>query len=297
MVSRTGSVSVQVGIDAAGQGHETSIAQIVATELGLPIDTVEVLQGDTDIAHFGTGTFNSRSMSSAGSSAALAARKIMAKATRLAAHMLGVEVDEISYQDGIFTAVPGGRQLTFEEVSVAAWRGVDLPEGMEPTLKEIAVFDPPRFTSPFGVHIAAVEVDRDTGVITIDRYVAVDDCGNQINPQLVIGQIHGGIAQGIGQALYEELAWDEDGQPMAGSFMQYAIPRAHHMPRFETGHTTTPSPINPLGVKGVGESGTIGSSGAVVNAVMDAVRRLGVQNLDMPLTPAKVWAALQEVEK
>jgi carbon-monoxide dehydrogenase large subunit len=298
-VTRTGSVIVQVGIDAAGQGHETSIAQIVATELGLDIDDVEVLQGDTDIVHFGTGTFNSRSMSSAGTSAALAARKIMAKATRLAAHMLDSGVDELTYRDGVFSVRTdsGARQLSFEEVAVEAWRGMDLPEGMEPALKEIAVFDPPGFTSPFGVHIAAVEIDPDTGAITIDRYIAVDDCGNLINPELANGQIHGGVAQGIGQALYEELSWDEDGQPMSASLMQYAVPRAHHMPRLETGHTVTPSPVNPLGVKGVGESGAIGSQPAIVNAVMDAVRRLGVENLDMPLTPAKVWMALKEAAK
>lgn len=296
-VTRTGEVIVQVGIDAAGQGHETSIAQIVATELGLDIDTVEVLQGDTDIVHFGTGTFNSRSMSSAGTSAALAARKILAKATRLAAHLLDAPIEDIVYADGVFRVGPdeGGRSMGFADVAVEAWRGVDLPEGMEPTLKEIAVFDPPAFTSPFGVHIASVEIDPDTGAITIDRYVAVDDCGNLINPQLAEGQILGGVAQGIGQALYEGLTWDEDGQPMTASFMQYAVPRAHQLPRLETGHTVTPSPINPLGVKGVGESGAIGSQPAVVNAVMDAVRRLGVRNLDMPLTPPKVWAALQEV--
>jgi carbon-monoxide dehydrogenase large subunit len=298
-VTRTGSVIVQVGIDSAGQGHETSIAQIVATELGLDIDDVEVLQGDTDIVHFGTGTFNSRSMSSAGTAAALAARKIMAKATRLAAHMLDADVDEITYRDGVFRVGTDSdaRQLSFEDLAVEAWRGADLPKGMEPTLKEIAVFDPPAFTSPFGVHIAAVEIDPDTGAVTIDRFVAVDDCGNLINPQLANGQIHGGIAQGIGQALFEDLAWDEDGQPMSTSLMQYAVPRAHHMPRLETGHTVTPSPVNPLGVKGIGESGAIGSQPAVVNAVMDAVRRLGVENLDMPLTPAKVWTALQEAAK
>jgi aerobic carbon-monoxide dehydrogenase large subunit len=298
-VTRTGSVIVQVGIDAAGQGHETSIAQIVATELGLDIDDVEVLQGDTDIVHFGTGTFNSRSMSSAGSSAALAARKIMAKATRLAAYMLNTDVGEIVYKDGVFSvgADSGARQLSFEDVAVEAWRGVDLPEGMEPTLKEIAIFDPRGFTSPFGVHIAAVEIDPDTGAITIDRFIAVDDCGNLINPELANGQIHGGVAQAIGQALYEHLSWDEDGQPMSTSLMQYAVPRAHHMPRLETGHTVTPSPLNPLGVKGVGESGAIGPQPAIVNAVMDAVRRLGVKNLDMPLTPAKVWMALQEAAK
>jgi carbon-monoxide dehydrogenase large subunit len=296
-VTRTGSVIVQVGIDAAGQGHETSIAQIVASELGLPIDDVEVLQGDTDIVHFGTGTFNSRSMSSAGTAAALAARKVMAKATRLAAHLLGTDVESVLYRDGIFRVGPDGRQVTFEEVAVEAWRAVDLPEGMEATLKEIAVFDPRGFTAPFGVHVAAVEIDPDTGAVTIDRFVAVDDCGNLINPKLAEGQIHGGVAQGIGQALYEGLTWDDDGQPMTASFMQYAVPRAHQLPRLETGHTVTPSPINPLGVKGIGESGAIGSQPAVVNAVMDAVRRLGVGNLDMPLTPAKVWTALQEAAK
>ncbi|EHB56193.1 Carbon-monoxide dehydrogenase (acceptor) [Mycolicibacterium rhodesiae JS60] len=298
-VTGTGSVIVQVGIDSAGQGHETSIAQIVATELGLDIDDVEVLQGDTDIVHFGTGTFNSRSMSSAGTSAALAARKIMAKATRLAAHMLNADVDQVAYEDGVFSVDrgSGSRQLNFDEVALEAWRGLDLPEGMEPTLKEIAIFDPPAFTSPFGVHIAAVEIDPDTGTVTIERFIAVDDCGNLINPQLANGQIHGGVAQGIGQALYEDLAWDEDGQPMSTSLMHYAVPRAHHMPRLETGHTITPSPVNPLGVKGIGESGAIGSQPAVVNAVMDVVRRHGVQNLDMPLTPAKVWMALQEAAK
>jgi len=297
-VTRTGSVIVQVGIDAAGQGHETSIAQIVATELGVPIDDVEVLQGDTDIVHFGTGTFNSRSMSSGGTAAALAARKILAKATRLAAYMLDADVEDVVYANGVFSKGPdGGRQVTFEEVAVEAWRGVDLPEGMEATLKEMAVFDPKGFTAPFGVHVAAVEIDRETGAVTIDRFVAVDDCGNLINPKLADGQIQGGVAQGIGQALYEGLTWDEDGQPTTASFMQYAVPRAHHLPRLETGHTITPSPINPLGVKGIGESGAIGSQPAVVNAVMDAVRPLGVGNLDMPLTPAKVWTALQEVAK
>jgi carbon-monoxide dehydrogenase large subunit len=298
-VTRTGSVIVQVGIDAAGQGHETSIAQIVADELGIDIDDIEVLQGDTDIVHFGTGTFNSRSMSSAGTAASLAAKKIMVKATALAAHLLDTDVDSIVYAKGVFSVGPGdgGRQLSFEDVAVEAWRGTELPEGMEPTLKEIAVYDPPNFTSPFGVHIAEVEIDPETGAITIDRYVAVDDCGNLINPKLVNGQIHGGVAQGIGQALYEGLSWDEDGQPTSASFMQYAVPRAHQMPRLETGHTVTPSPLNPLGVKGVGESGAIGSQPAVVNAVMDAVRRLGVENLDMPLTPAKVWTALQEAAK
>jgi carbon-monoxide dehydrogenase large subunit len=294
-VTRTGTVTVQVGIDAAGQGHETSIAQIVAGELGIDIAAVEVVQGDTDLVHYGTGTFNSRSMSSAGTAAALGARKVLAKMKKIAAHLLGAGEDDLTYRDGVFS-VPDG-EITFQDVSIEAWRGIDLPEGVEPTLKEMAVFDPSAFTSPFGVHVVAVEIDPDTGEIEIARYVAVDDCGNQINPQLVEGQIQGGIAQGLGQALYEHLGWDDEGQPLAGSFMQYAVPRAHHMPRIQSGHTVTPSPVNPLGVKGVGESGTIGSTPAIVNAVIDAVRGFGVSNLDMPLTPAKVWAALQEAQQ
>jgi carbon-monoxide dehydrogenase large subunit len=301
-VSRLGKVTVQVGIDAAGQGHETSIAQVVATELGLPIDDVEVVQGDTDTVHFGTGTFNSRSMSSAGSAAKIAAGKVRKKATDLAAYLLGVGADDVVYEEGTFSVAgappeAGGRSYTFEEISLAAFRGTDLPDGMEPTLKEIGLFDPPQFTAPFGTHAAVVEIDPDTGQVTIVRYVAVDDCGNMINPQLVTGQIHGGVAQGIGQALYEGLEWDGDGQPTTTSFMHYAVPRAHQLPHLETDHTITPSPINPLGVKGVGESGVIGPPPAIVNAVMDALRPLGVKHIDMPLTPAKVWAAIQEVRR
>jgi carbon-monoxide dehydrogenase large subunit len=292
-VTRTGKVIVQVGIDAAGQGHETSIAQIVATELGLPIEDVEVVQGDTATCHYGTGTFNSRSMSSAGSAAKIAAEKIKRKATGLAAHLIGVSADEVVCADGVFSA--DGESYTFGEISLASFRGTDLPEGMEPVLKEIGLFNPAAFTSPFGTHAAVVEIDPETGQVSVDRYVAVDDCGNIINPTIVAGQIHGGVAQGIGQALYEDLHWDEYGQPTGTSFMQYAIPRATHLPRMETDHTVTPSPVNPLGVKGVGESGAIGSSAAIVNAVMDALRSAGARYIDMPLTPAKVWAALQEV--
>lgn len=290
-ITRTGKVIVEVGVDAAGQGHETSIAQIVATELGLPIGDVEVVQGDTAVVHYGAGTFNSRSMSSAGSAAKIAAAKVRQKAARLAAHLLKVDLARVVFEDGVFSA--DGESYTFEEISLVAFRGNNLPAGMEPALKEIGLFNPEAFTSPFGTHAAVVEIDPETGQVSVDRYVAVDDCGNVVNPAIVRGQIHGGIAQGIGQALCEDLHWDEHGQPTASSFMQYAIPRANHLPRMETGHTVTPSPINPLGLKGVGESGVIGSSAAIVNAVMDALRPLGVRPIDMPLTPAKVWTALQ----
>jgi carbon-monoxide dehydrogenase large subunit len=291
-----------VGIDAAGQGHETSIAQIVASELGLDIDDVEVTQGDTDTVHFGTGTFNSRSMSSAGSAAKIAARKVRCKATELAAHLLEADSGDVVFEEGIFhvRGVPpdaGGLTYTFEEISRVAFRGNDLPAGMEPSLKEMGTFDPPKFTAPFGAHVAFVEIDPDTGEVSILRYVAVDDCGNMINPQLVAGQVHGGVAQGIGQSLYENLTWDDEGQPATTSFMHYAVPKAHQIPVLETDHTITPSPINELGVKGIGESGAIGPPPAIANAVMDALRPMGVRHLDMPFTPAKVWAALQEAAR
>lgn len=294
-ITRRGKVIVEVGVDAAGQGHETSIAQIVATELGLPIGDVEVVQGDTAMVHYGAGTFNSRSMSSAGSAAKIAAAKVRQKAAKLAAHLLKTDLAKVVFEDGVFSA--DGESYTFEEISLVAFRGNDLPDGMEPALKEMGLFNPEAFTSPFGTHAAVVEIDPETGQVSVDRYVAVDDCGNIVNPAIVKGQIQGGVAQGIGQALCEDLHWDEHGQPAATSFTQYAIPRASHLPRMETDHTVTPSPINPLGLKGVGESGVIGSSAAIVNAVMDALRPLGVRPIDMPLTPAKVWTALQEARR
>jgi carbon-monoxide dehydrogenase large subunit len=296
--SRTGKISAQVGIVAAGQGHETTIAQVVAEELGLPIDDVDILQGDTDIVHYGTGTFNSRSISNAGSGAKIAAQKLMEKARAIAAHQLECDVDDLTYVDATFgvKGVPAGPKLTFADVSQEAVRGVRLPEGMDPTLKVIGTYKAERFTSPFGTHVAMVEVDPDTGAINVVRYIAVDDCGNIVNPLLVTGQVHGGIAQGIGQTLFEHITFDDDAQPTSASFMEYCVPRAHHMPYMETAHTVTPSPLNPLGAKGIGESGVIGPPPAITNAVLDALRPLGVTHIDMPLTPARVWAAIQEAQ-
>jgi carbon-monoxide dehydrogenase large subunit len=299
VASRTGKVTVQVGIVAAGQGHETTIAQLVAQELGLPIEDVDVEQGDTGLVHFGTGTFNSRSVSSAGSAATIAARKVMDKARRIAAHLLEADVEDLHYQDATFSVAgaPGGPTVSFADVSQEAIRGVKLPEGEEPALKELGVFHPIDFTSPFGTHIAQVEVDPDTGAIDVQRYVAVDDAGNVVNPLLATGQVHGGIAQGVGQALYESIEHDDQGQPTTASYMSYCVPRAHHMPDMETAHTITPSPLNPLGAKGIGESGVIGPPPALVNAVLDALRPIGVDHLDMPLTPPRVWAAIQEARR
>jgi carbon-monoxide dehydrogenase large subunit len=295
-VSRTGKVTVQVGTVPAGQGHDTTLGQIVAQDIGVPIDDVEIVFGDTDLAHYGTGTYNSRSISNAGSASAMAAKKIIEKARRVAAHMLEAEVADVVYERQLFyvTGDPTNRRFSFGEVSQAAIQGNDLPEGLEPSLKEMALYKPPNFTSPFGAHVAMVEVDPDTGSVNILRYIAVDDCGNIINPQLALGQIHGGIAQGIGQVMSEHITFDENGQPTSATFLEYGLPRAHQMPRMETGHTVTPTPYNLLGAKGVGESGIIGPPPAIVNAVLDALRPVGVKHIDMPLSPPRVWAAIQE---
>jgi carbon-monoxide dehydrogenase large subunit len=223
----------------------------------------------------------------------MAADKVLAKATQVAAHLLGVPVGDVGYAEGVFGA--GDRSVTFAQVSQAAVQGFDLPAGMEPALKEMALYKPPNFTTPFGSHAAVVEVDPDTGAVQILRYVAVDDCGTIVNPLLVTGQVHGGVAQGIGQALTELVGYAEDGQP-TGSYLDYGVPRAHQLPRLETAHTVTPTPYNPIGAKGVGESGIIGPPPALVNAVLDALRPVGVTHLDMPLTPARVWAAIQDAK-
>jgi carbon-monoxide dehydrogenase large subunit len=294
VVSRAGKVSVQLGIVAAGQGHETTIAQIVAQQMGLPMEEIDVLCGDTDISSYGTGTYNSRSISNAGSASQMAATKVMDKARRVAAHMLEADPDDLRWEAGAFSVVGApGSSVTWAEVSQRAIQGNDLPEGLEPTLKEMAIYKPPNFTSPFGAHVAMVEVDPDTGVVDILRYIAVDDCGTIINPLLVTGQVHGGIAQGIGQTMSEKITFDSDGQPTSASYLEYGVPRAHQMPHMETGHTVTETPYNPLGAKGIGESGVIGPPPAITNAVLDALRPLGVEHIDMPLTAPRVWAAIQ----
>ena len=298
-VSRTGKVSVQVGTVPAGQGHDTTFAQIVGQEMGIPLDDIEIVFGDTDIAHYGTGTFNSRSVSNAGSASAMAAKKIMVKAKRVAAHMLEADVADVLYENQLFYVAgrTTDRRVSFSEVAQSAIQGSDLPEGLEPSLKEMALYKPPNFTAPFGTHIAMVEVDPDTGSVDIKRYIAVDDCGNIINPQLATGQIHGGIAQGIGQVMSEHITFDVNGQPTSGTFLEYGPPRAHQMPRMETGHTVTPTPYNELGAKGAGESGIIGPPPAIMNAVLDALRPVGVKHIDMPLSPPRVWAAIKEARQ
>ncbi len=294
-VHLTGKVVVTTGSQSHGQGHETTMAQIVAEELGLPVDDVLVEHSDTSGTPFGYGTYGSRSAAVGGMAAWRAAQKIKDKAKRLAAHMLEANPDDMEYVDGTIR-VKGSpdRSKTIAEVALAASVGYDLPEGMEPFLDETAYYDPPNCTFPFGTHVAVVEVDEETGTVDLVGYVAVDDVGKKINPLIVDGQIVGGIVQGVGQALWEGAVYDDDGQLLSGSMMDYALPRASWLPEFELDETVTPSPVNPMGVKGAGEAGTIGSAAAVVNAVMDALSPLGIRHLDMPLTPQKVWRAIRD---
>jgi len=297
-VHPNGTVTVYSGSSAHGQGHETSFAQIAADELGLPIEDIAIVENDTAQVPFGNGTFNSRSMPVGGSAIKQSLEKIIVKAKKFAAHLLEVAEEDILFQNGQFT-VRGApsRVLAFKEVSRAAYLASDYPAGLEPGLEEQSFYDPVAFTSPFGSYIAIVEVDAETGEITIERFVAVDDCGNIINPLLATGQVHGGIAQGIGQALFEGVEYDEQGQLLTGTLMDYAIPRAEDLPSFETDHTVTPTPVNTLGVKGIGEAGTIGAPPAIVNAVVDALSPFGIRHLDMPLKAEKVWRAIQQARK
>ena len=293
-VHLTGKVVVTVGTQPQGQGHETTYSQIVAHELGVPMDDIVVQHSDTQGTPFGYGTYGSRT-SNVGSGAAIkAAAKIREKARRFAAHMLEASVDDIEI-DGANYRVKGSpdKVKTIQEIAFALDLAFDPPEGMEPYLDETAYHDTTNCTFPFGTHIAIVEVDEETGETDLVRYVAVDDVGNEINPLIVGGQLHGGIAQGVGQALWEEAVYSEDGQLVSGSMMDYALPRAAWLPSFELDKTVTPSPVNPLGVKGVGEAGTIASTAATANAVIDALAPLGIRHLDMPYTPQKVWRAIQ----
>jgi carbon-monoxide dehydrogenase large subunit len=290
----TGKVVLTIGTSSHGQSHETTMAQIVAEQLGVPIDDVTVDHSDTFGTPFGYGTYGSRSAAVGGMAAVKAAEKIRAKARILAAHMLEAAPDDVVYEDGkLFVRGSPDKAKTIAEVALAAHVGYDLPEGVEPYLDETAYYDTPNCTWPFGTHVAVVEVDKETGEVGLVRYVAVDDCGVRINPLVVEGQMHGGLAQGIGQALWEGAVYDENGQLLTGSMMDYPIPRASWFPTFELGETVTPSPVNPMGVKGVAEAPTIGSTAAVVNAVVDALSPLGIRHIDMPLTPQNVWRAMQ----
>ena len=293
-VHLTGKVVVTIGTSSHGQGHETTVAQIVASQLGLPIEDVVVQHSDTQGTPFGYGTYGSRSAAVGGTAAVKSAQKVREKARRMAAHMLEAAVDDVEV-DGPNYSVRGSpdKKKTIQEIAFALDLGFDVPEGMEPFLDETAYYDAPNCTFPFGTHIAIVEVDQETGQVELVRYIAVDDVGNKINPMVVDGQIHGGIAQGVGQALWERAVYGEDGQLLSGSMLDYAVPRAGWFPNFELDETVTPSPVNPLGVKGVGETGTIASPPAVANAVIDALASFGIRHLDMPFTPQTVWRAMQ----
>jgi carbon-monoxide dehydrogenase large subunit len=286
---------VITGVSPHGQGQETSFAQITADRLGVPFEDVVVLHGDTNIAHFGRDTYGSRGTAVGGSAIVMCLDKILAKAKILAAHLLETTADHVEFANGVFSS-PGvtTREIPWAELAGAAYIAKSLPPGVEPGLEASSFFEPQNFTFPFGTHICAVDVDRDTGQVSITDYVAVDDCGPQINPLLVEGQVQGGIAHSIGQALFEQTVYDENGQLLTGEFMDYPLPRAADIPDYKLGHTVTPSPVNPLGVKGCGEAGTIGATPAIANAVLDALEPLGIKHLDLPLTPERVWRAITE---
>ena len=290
----TGKVSVYTGSHQQGQGHETTFAQIVADRLGVSIDDVEIVHGDTGRVQFGMGTYGSRSCSVGGAAIVESLDKIVDKAKRIAAHMLEAAPVDIELTAGRFH-VRGSpdRSKGLADISLAAYLAHSMPDGLEPGLEATSFFDPSNFTYPFGTHIAMVEVEPETGQVTLLRYIAVDDVGNVINPMIVDGQLHGGIAQGVAQALWEGAEYGDNAQLLTGSMMNYALPKAHQLPFFELARTVTPSPVNPLGTKGVGEAGTIASPPAVVNAVMDALGPFGIAHLDMPLTAPKVWQAMQ----
>ena len=296
-IERTGKVTVLTGVSPHGQGQETSFAQIVADEYGIDIDDIVVIHGDTGRQPQGIGTFGSRATAVGGAALIIATQQVKEKMAQIAAHLLEANVDDLVFEEGnIFVQGSPDAAVTFADVAATAHVAVNLPPDVEPGLEATHFFEPSNFTYPFGAHISIVEVDPETGEIDLQRYVAVDDCGNIINPMLVDGQVHGGIAQGLGQAMYEGAVYDENGQLLTGSFMDYAIPKATQVPRFETEHTTTPSPVNPLGVKGVGEAGTIASSPCLVNAVVDALSPFGVTDIDMPMTPNRVWQAIQDAQ-
>jgi carbon-monoxide dehydrogenase large subunit len=324
-IEPTCKVTVLTGASPHGQGQETSFAQIVADQLGIDINDITVIHGDTAIVQYGIGTFGSRATAVGGTAVYMAVEKLLEKAKQIAAHMLGVDAASVAFNEGKFSKVaaraasaasnevpepvlpagqapagalpePGGddKKVTIQDVALAAHLAREIPPGLEPGLSATHFFEPTNFTFPFGTHIAVVEVDRDTGEIKFLRYVAVDDCGKVINPMLVDGQVHGGIVQSIGQAMYEEVVYDDQGQLVTGTLMDYAVPKAAMIPHMELDRTETPSPVNPMGVKGVGEAGTIGATPAIVNAVVDALAPFGVRHIDMPLKPEKIWQLVNQ---
>ncbi|MFS8204065.1 aerobic carbon-monoxide dehydrogenase large subunit [Streptomyces sp. CWNU-52B] len=295
-VHPTGKAVVRLSVQTQGQGHETTFAQIVAEELGIPPEDIDVVHGDTDRTPFGLGTYGSRSTPVSGAAAAVVARKVRDKARIVAGAMLEVAPDDLEWTKGRWS-VKGDPAMTrtIQEIALAAHGSLELPDGVEGHLEATTVYNPPEMTYPFGAYVCVVDVDPGTGSVKVRRFVAVDDCGTRINPMIIEGQVHGGLADGVGMALMEIIGFDEDGNCLSGSFMDYLLPTALEVPAWELDHTVTPSPHHPIGAKGVGESATVGSPPAVVNAVLDAI---GVRHADMPLTPSRVWQALQggEVE-
>ena len=293
-VHPTGTAVLRIAVQTQGQGHETTFAQIVAEELGIPPDRIEVVHGDTDQTPFGLGTYGSRSTPVSGAATAVAARRVRDKARVVAAAMLEVAADDLEWEKGRwFVRGDPDQGRSMAEIARAAHSDLDLPDGVEGQLDASCVYNPPNLTYPCGAYICVVDVDPGTGKVSVRRFVAVDDCGVRINPMIVEGQIHGGLADGIGMALMEVITFDTDGNCLGGSFMDYLLPTAVECPSWELGETVTPSPHHPIGAKGVGESATVGSPPAVVNAVIDALKPFGVRHADMPLTPAQVWCAIQ----
>tara|TARA_B100002052_G_scaffold118931_1_gene109435 strand:+ start:4 stop:1209 length:1206 start_codon:yes stop_codon:yes gene_type:complete len=291
----TGKAIARFGTKSQGQGHETTYAQIIAEELGIPFTDVSVEEGDTDTAPYGLGTYASRSTPTAGAAAAMACRKIKAKAKKIAAHLLETSEDDLEWEVGKFSVkgVPD-KAVTIQDIAFAAY--TNHPQGLEAGLEATHYYDPPNLTFPFGSYIAVVDIDSGTGEVKVRRFMAVDDCGNIINPMIVEGQIHGGLTQGLAPALFEEISYDDEGNITGGSFMEYLVPTAVETPHWETDKTITPSPHHPIGAKGVGESPTVGAPPAIVNAVVDALSHLGVKHIDIPITPEKVWRAIHKKE-
>jgi carbon-monoxide dehydrogenase large subunit len=297
-VHPTGAVTVFTGSHSHGQGHETTFAQLVADQLGIPMEQVEVVHGDTAQIPFGMGTYGSRSACVGGSAIVKSLDKVKEKGRKIAAHLLEASEQDLVFEGGKWS-VKGApdKSKAWGEVALMAYLAHNIPQGMEPGLEATSFYDPTNFTFPFGAHVAAVEVDPDTGQVRLLRYVAVDDVGRVINPMIVDGMVHGGIAQGVGQALWEHGVYADDGQLLSATMLDYAMPKADQLPSYETDRTVTPSPVNPLGVKGAGETGTIAATPTVANAVVDALAPFGVTHIDLPLTAERVWKAVKAAKK
>jgi carbon-monoxide dehydrogenase large subunit len=293
-VHPTGKAVVRLSVQSQGQGHETTFAQIVAEEIGIPPDDIDVIHGDTSNTPFGLGTYGSRSTPVSGAAAALVARKVRDKARIVASAMLEVAQDDLEWEKGkFFVKGDPGKAVTIQEIAMRAHGAGDLPDGFEGALEAQITYNPPNLTYPHGAYICVVDVDPGTAQVKVRRFIAVDDCGTRINPMIIEGQVHGGLTDGVGMALMEMIAFDEDGNCLGASLMDYLIPTALEVPDWETGFTVTPSPHHPIGAKGVGESATVGSPPAIVNAVVDALKPFGISHADMPLTPSRVWEAMQ----